>query len=166
MISQEFATNNFFHNREGRGFQPAEKEFGLEDFDHSSAYTYLDIDRDGDLDIIANTQYGPFKVYRNSETRHNSVIFKLRDSGGNRFCIGCRVVLHYGPEGGRHQVREIKASGGFRSFDGPLAHFGLGEYDRIHQVSVRWSDGTYSVMNQEIRANGVYLIHRQAGALP
>ncbi len=162
LITQEFATNNFFHNEEGKTFRAAEKEFGLEDFDHSSAYTYLDIDNDGDLDIIANTQYGPFKVYRNNETRHSSVIFKLRDGGGNQFCIGCRVIIHYGPGGKRHQVREIKASGGYRSFDAPLAHFGLGAYDTIKKVEIRWSDGKATVIKQSLPANREYVLQRSA----
>jgi len=85
LITQEIATNNFFHNQQGKTFKAAEKEFGLEDLDHSSAYTFIDIDNDGDLDIIGNTQYGPFKVYRNNETRNSSVVFKLRDGRGNRF---------------------------------------------------------------------------------
>lgn len=162
LITQEFATNNFFHNEEGKTFIAAEKEFGLEDFDHSSAYTYLDIDNDGDLDIIANTQYGPFKVYRNNETRHSSIVFKLRDGGGNRFCIGCRVTIHYGPEGKRHQVREIKASGGYRSFDAPLAHFGLGAYDEIKKVEIRWSDGKTTVLEHSFPANREYVLQRSA----
>jgi hypothetical protein len=93
LITQEFATNNFFHNQQGKTFQAAEREFGLEDLDHSSAYTYIDIDNDGDLDIIANTLYGPFKVYRNNETRNSSVVFKLRDGKGNRFCGTARSML-------------------------------------------------------------------------
>ncbi len=160
LITQEFATNNFFHNQQGRTFQAAEKEFGLEDLDHSSAYTYIDIDNDGDLDIIANTQYGPFKVYRNNETRNSSVVFKLQDGGGNRFCIGCRVIIHYGPEGKRHQVREIKASGGYRSFDAPLAHFGLGANTKIQKVEVRWSDGTKTLIEHPIPANREYTLRR------
>jgi uncharacterized membrane protein YraQ (UPF0718 family) len=160
LITQEFATNNFFHNQHGQTFQAAEKEFGLEDFDHSSAYTYIDIDNDGDLDIIANTQYGPFKVYRNNETRNSSVVFKLRDGRGNRFCIGCRVIIHYGPEGRLHQVREIKASGGYRSFDAPLAHFGLGANTKIQKVEVRWSDGTKTLINHSFPANRQYTLRR------
>jgi uncharacterized membrane protein YraQ (UPF0718 family) len=160
LITQEFATNNFFHNQQGGTFRSAEKEFGLEDFDHSSAYTYIDIDSDGDLDIIANTQYGPFKVYRNNETRNSSVGFKLRDGRGNRFCIGCRVIIHYGPEGKRHQVREIKASGGYRSFDGTQAHFGLGANTEIQKVEIRWSDGTKTQIKHSFPANREYTISR------
>jgi uncharacterized membrane protein YraQ (UPF0718 family) len=160
LITQEFATNNFFHNQQGKTFQPAEKAFGLEDLDHSSAYTYIDIDNDGDLDIIANTQYGPFKVYRNNETRNSSVVFKLRDGKGNRFCIGCRVIIHYGPQGKRHQVREIKASGGYRSFDAPRAHFGLGANYEIQKVEVRWSDGTKTLIRHPFPANREYILRR------
>ena len=160
LITQEFATNNFFHNQQGKTFQSAEEEFGLKDLDHSSAYTYIDIDSDGDLDIIANTQYGPFKVYRNNETRNSSVVFKLRDAKGNRFCIGCRIIIHYGSEGKRHQMREIKASGGYRSFDSPQAHFGLGANVEIQKVEVRWSDGTKTNINHPFPANREYTIHR------
>jgi uncharacterized membrane protein YraQ (UPF0718 family) len=160
LITQEFATNNFFHNLQGKTFKAAEKEFGLEDLDHGSAYTYIDIDSDGDLDIIANTQYGPFKVYRNNETRNSSVVFKLRDGKGNRFCVGCRVTIYYGPEGKRHQMREIKASGGYRSFDAPVAHFGLGSYDEIKKVEIRWSDGTKALIKHPFPANREYTLSR------
>ena len=94
-ITQEFAANNFFHNQKGQSFKSAEHKFGLDDYDHSSSYTYLDIDRDGDLDIIANTLYGPFKVYTNHESKNNSVTFKLQDEKGNRFCLGCKIIIHY-----------------------------------------------------------------------
>ena len=43
-ITQEFASNNFFHNQQGKSFIQAQDEFGLNDHDHSSSYTYLDID--------------------------------------------------------------------------------------------------------------------------
>ncbi|NIU96890.1 MAG: hypothetical protein GWN57_11580 [Nitrospinaceae bacterium] len=161
LITQEFATNNFFHNREGKTFQPAEEEFGLQDFDHSSAYTYLDIDNDGDLDIIGNTLYGPFKIYINHESENNRVMFRLEDGRGNRHCIGCRVTIHYGPEGKRHQMREIKASGGYRSFDAPVAHFGLGPYDVVQKVEVRWSDGIATVIGQPFPVNRKYLLYRK-----
>jgi len=160
LITQEFATNNFFHNQQGKTFRSADKEFGLRDLDHSSAYTYIDIDNDGDLDIIGNTQYGPFKVYRNNETRNSSVVFKLRDGKGNRFCVGCKVVIHYGPGGKRHQVREIKASGGYRSFDAPQAHFGLGGNYEIQKIEVRWTDGTKMNIRHLFPANREYILRR------
>jgi uncharacterized membrane protein YraQ (UPF0718 family) len=161
LITQEFATNNFFHNRQGKTFQAAEKEFGLYDRDHSSSYTYIDIDNDGDLDIIGNTQYGPFKVYRNNDTQGNSVTFKLNDEKGNRHCIACKIVIHYGPEGKRHQMREIKASGGFHSFDAPIAHFGLGPYETIAKIEIHWSTGETTLLDHSFAVNREYRIGRK-----
>ena len=163
-ITQEFASNNFFHNQKGKSFTPAQTEFGLDDHDHSSSYTYIDIDRDGDLDIIANTLYGPFKVYTNNNSRANSVTFKLIDEQGNRFCLGCKLIIHYGPEGERHQMREIKTGGGFHSYDAPIAHFGMGEYKTIQQIEIIWSTGETSKLQHEFSANHEYTIHHRRAA--
>lgn len=161
LITQEFAPNKFFHNQEGKQFSSDEAVFGLDDLDHSSSYTYLDIDNDGDLDIITNTLYGPFKVYINNEAKRNSVTFLLRDNRGNRFCVGCKIVIHYGPGGGRRQVREIKAGGGFHSYDAPVAHFGLGLYETIHRVDIRWSTGETTSIKHPFLANREYRIQRR-----
>jgi hypothetical protein len=159
-ITQEFAANNFFHNQKGKSFKSAEKEFGLDDYDHSSSYTYVDIDRDGDLDIIANTLYGPFKVYTNHEAKHNSVTFKLRDHAGNRFCLGCRIIIRYGNNGEKHQMREIKTGGGFHSYDAPMAHFGLETFKNIQKIEITWSTGETSVIRHNFSANHEYVIER------
>ena len=159
-ITQEFASNNFFHNQNGKSFIQAQGEFGLDDYDHSSSYTYIDIDRDGDLDIIANTVYGPFKVYTNNNTQGNSVTFKLIDEKGNRFCLGCTLIVRYGPEDKRHQMREIKLGGGFHSYDAPIAHFGMGLYETIQQIEIIWSTGEVSTIQHEFLANHEYTVHR------
>jgi uncharacterized membrane protein YraQ (UPF0718 family) len=159
-ITQEFASNNFFHNQSGKSFVPAQEEFGLDDHDHSSSYTYIDMDQDGDLDIIANTLYGPFKVYTNNNTLGNSVTIKLIDELGNRFCLGCVLIIRYGPDGKRHQRREIKTGGGFHSYDAPVAHFGLGEYKSISRIEVIWSTGETSKLDHDFLANHKYTVHR------
>ncbi len=161
LITQEFASNNFFHNQKGVSFKPSQKEFGLEDLDHSSSYTYLDFDNDGDLDIIANTLYGPFKIYRNNETKGNSITFDLKQEVGNRFCIGCRIIIRYGPEWKRNQFREVKASGGFRSFDGSRVHFGLGAFESVQEVEIHWSDGAVTKFSHPLLANQNYIISRK-----
>ena len=160
LITQEFTTNNLFHNQQGKGFNASEKEFGLYDRDHSSSYTYIDIDNDGDLDIIANTLYGPFNVYMNNDTKGNSITFKLRDEKGNKYCVGCRVTIYYGPNGERKQVREIKQSGGFHSFDAPVVHFGLGEYELVKRIDINWSDGTSSLLDHSFPVNNEYQVKR------
>jgi len=161
-ITQEFAANNFFHNQNGQTFKSAEKEFGLDDYDHSSSYIYIDIDRDGDLDIITNTLYGPFKVYTNNETKNNSVTFKLNDEKGNRFCLGCKLIIHYGKNGEKHQFREIKSGGGFHSYEALEAHFGLSEFDIIKKIEIVWSTGEKTYLEGDFSVNHEYLIERKS----
>ncbi len=47
-------SNMFFVNNQGVKFEEKTADFGLEDFAVVSAYTYFDMDNDGDLDILTN----------------------------------------------------------------------------------------------------------------
>jgi uncharacterized membrane protein YraQ (UPF0718 family) len=159
-ITQEFSSNNFFLNQNGKSFIQAEKEYGLDDQDHSSSFTYIDINRDGDLDIISNTLYGPVKIYTNNNIEGNSITVKLVDKKGNRFCLSCTLIIRYGPNGQHQQIREIKAGGGFHSFDAPVAHFGLGQYETIQQIEITWSTGEVSKIQHNFLANHEYTVYR------
>ncbi len=120
------------------------------------------MDNDGDLDIISVPAAGPVLVYRNNRTTGNSIAFELRDQIGNRFGLGSKIIIHYGPDGSRRQMREIQAGGGFVSFDAPTAHFGLGEFAKVDRVEVIWSTGERSEIRQGFAAGARYIITRQS----
>jgi hypothetical protein len=153
-------SNRFFHNDGGRKFTVREKEFGLTNLLKVGAYTYIDIDNDGDLDIVSTAMHGFITVFINNEARNNLITFEFRDQKGNVFGIGNKVYVHYGPGGERHQVREIKASSGFLSFDAPYAHFGLGPHRQVHRVEIVWSTGEKTVIDKTLEANRRYIISR------
>ena len=98
----------------------------------------------------------------NNNTKGNSVSVQLVDEKGNRFCLGCTVIIRYGKDGERHQMREIKTGGGFHSYDAPVAHFGLGQFETIQQMEVTWSTGETSILKHSFSVNREYIIHRQA----
>ncbi len=153
--------NMFYHNREGKQFSLKHVSFGLDDFDHSSAFTYIDFDNDGDLDIIGNTTHGGLKLFRNNNTRGNSIMFEFRDAIGNTHCVGCKVFIAYeGADGEHKQFREIKAGGGFLSFDAAYAHFGLGEHEELTRVGVVWSTGERTMFKHPFKAGHRYVITR------
>ncbi len=131
-----------------------------------SAYTMVDFDRDGDLDIITNSVNGPLWLYRNNSRTGHSIAFRLRDEVGNADGIGTKFTIHYGPGGGRHQLRELKASGGYLSFDEAVAHFGLGKHDRVERLNISWSTGDSSVISGPFEAGHVYLLERFAASSP
>jgi len=132
---------------------------GLNSLFDTGAYTYFDYDNDGDLDIAAVPQSGPILFYKN-QANGNAIEFELDDQRANRYGIGSKIVIHYGPDQREHQLREIQASGGFISYDAPIAHFGLGKNERVDKVEVRWSTGEVSTLQGPFNASRRYLIQR------
>ncbi|HMH52772.1 MAG TPA: FG-GAP-like repeat-containing protein [Candidatus Acidoferrum sp.] len=149
----------FYQNQGGQRFVDRTKESGLVSFLPTGAYTYVDLDNDGDLDIVVAPLMGPLLVYVNN-SRGNRIAFELRDHVGNRSGIGSKIIVHYGPGAARHQMREIQASGGFLSFDAPIAYFGLGEYQRVERVEIQWSTGERTEIKGDFPAGARYVVQR------
>lgn len=165
VVNGEFTTttresNIFYRNQGGQKFVDATSEYGLGSLLATSSYTYIDFDNDGDLDIIALPAVGPVLTFQNNLERGHSVAFELRDKKANRFGIGSKIIIHYGPDATRHQMREIQAGGGFVSFDAPMAWFGLGTHDRVASVEIQWSTGEKTALTHEFPAGSRYVITR------
>lgn len=154
--------NFFFRNEGGRKFTDLTDEYGFQNFMIVSAYTVIDFDRDGDLDFVTNSINGPLWLLRNNSQSGHSIAFQLRDEVGNRDGIGTKFTIHYGPDAERHQMRELKASGGYLSFDEPVAHFGLGEYENVDRLEVSWSTGGNTVIPGPFEAGHIYSLERTA----
>lgn len=152
--------NFFFRNEQGGVFSDQTDAYGFQNFMIVSAYTILDFDRDGDLDFVTNSINGPLWLLRNNNRDGNSISFQMRDSIGNRDGIGTKFVIHYGDDSERHQVRELKASGGYLSFDEPVAHFGLGEFESVEKLVVKWSTGGETEIPGPFNAGYLYSIQR------
>lgn len=154
-------SNLFFKNRADGTFEEKTESYGLEDYLITAAATQFDMDGDGDLDIVAATVNGPTIAFINNSAHGNSIEFEVRDLLGNRFGIGTRLEIHFGEEGELRQSREIQLGGGFMSFDALVAHFGLGERESIKRLSIRWSDGQETVLDQTLAAGALYRISRR-----
>ncbi len=156
----EIHENVLFHNINGKRFEQAQNIWGLDSKINTPSYTYTDFDLDGDIDIIATSFLSSPVVYINQGTMNNSITIKLKDALTNTNAIGSRVSIYYGDN--LKQLREIKMSGGFLSFDNPVAHFGLGDYEKLNKVVVRWPDGSETVVDKPLSANYTYVISRNA----
>ncbi len=151
-------SNYLYQNVGGENFVDRTIDSGLVDFFPTAAYSYVDLDNDGDLDMVTAPVHGPVSVYKNKSGNGNSIAFELRDLQGNHFGIGSRVVIRYGDE--RQQMREIQSGGGFASFDPAVAHFGLGEFDQVARVEIRWSTSETDVIEGPFKAGASYRITR------
>jgi hypothetical protein len=50
------------------------------------------------------------------------------------------------------------------SFDAPVVHFGVGEYEAVDSVAIEWSDGGMTTIDSSLPAGSVYRIERAAAA--
>lgn len=154
-------TKFFFHNQKGKSFIEKTDIFGLQNYMLQPAFTEVDIDNDGDLDILSNSVNGPVWLYRNNIQHNNAIEFEFNDKAGNYFGIGNKIIVHYGDNQKSHQLRESKAGGGFLSFNAPVIHFGMGEHKAINRIEIIWSTGEHSEINGEFPVNAKYIISRK-----
>ncbi len=154
---------SFYRNKGSGQFENYTEQYNLIDFRTTSAFNYVDFDRDGDVDVAAVPATGPVQFFVNDINKSHGFAVELRNHVANRIGAGSKVIIRYGS--GQHQVREIQRSGGFLSFNEPVAHFGLGETDRVDSIEVQWSSGESSVIEGPFDARGRYVIERRVPAL-
>jgi uncharacterized membrane protein YraQ (UPF0718 family) len=146
--------NKAFWNREGTRFTAAESTWGLGDTLHTPTTVFADLDGDGDLDIVGTGPLTQPRVWWNQDNTHHALSVELIDP--HRTEVGAQLTLRCGDA---EQLREIRASGGFLSFDPPIAHFGLGLCTGPSQLEVRWTDGRRSTVTG-LAADQHHRIHR------
>ena len=157
------ASNIYYENVEGRTYADKTHEAGLSDLLPTHSYVYLDYNNDGHLDIITNPQIGgEMMVYENQGHSENQAIaFEITDEVGDYGALGAKVYLRYGENGEKAQMREVQSGGGFKSFDQPIVHFGMGHYASASRLEIHWSTGEKTILDQPFESGYRYKIVRK-----
>ncbi|GAB4149901.1 MAG: VCBS repeat-containing protein [Planctomycetota bacterium] len=130
--------NHVLRNEGGLHFTGVAKDWGLDLLAVSQGAALVDLDRDGDLDVVVTNLGEECAVFRNDGEGGHAVEVSLEGGGMNRFGIGARVEVETAK--GRF-VRECWPSRGYLSGQEPRLCFGLGDADRIERLVVRWPSG-------------------------
>ena len=126
--------NLAFRNVGGFRFESKGEAWGLDDETVSHGAVLVDLDRDGDLDVVVNNMNDPVGIYRNDGARAEAILVSLRGTASNRFGLGARIEVRLA--GGETLTRIITSSRGYMSGCEPVAHFGLGRHRSIDRKSV------------------------------
>lgn len=163
--TQSFTSSNLlFENNVTGQFIDKTEDYELTYFSPTTASTFLDMDNDGDLDLIAVPTSNNLLLYKNdlqsNRSKSRAIAFQIEDQLGNHSGIATKITIHYGK--GLAQIKELKVGGGYLSFDAPIIWFGLGHHDRVQHIDIDWPDGSRTTLKRELFANASYLIKRTA----
>lgn len=130
--------NLAFQNAGELAFENKSQAWGIDHLGVSQGASLVDLDRDGDLDLLVNNMNEPLGIYRNEIAAAQNLIVKLQGTTSNRFGLDAKVTVGLGEV---ELVRYLTSARGFMSADDPVLHFGLGKHSKIDFVMVDWPSG-------------------------
>ncbi len=146
-----------FRNRHDLTFENTSEQWGFDTHRMAHGMIAVDLDEDGDMDIVANTLRGPPLVFRN-ESIAPRVAVRVKGLAPNTGGIGARITLRGGPV---TQTQEIVAGGQYLSHGEMQRTFAAGTGPMT--LEVRWRSGRRSEVTG-VRANRIYEIDETGAA--
>ena len=157
--------NYLFNNNRDLTFRDVTSEWMAPDESLSHGAVMVDLDGDGDLDIVTNEMEAPASLFENrtipDHQSHHYLKVKLKGSPENTSGIGAKISLYQG-----HQIQflEYYGSRGYYSCSMAPIHFGLGPGNTIDSVIITWPNGNKKRLFN-IDADQTILVHDQPGAI-
>ena len=140
--------NVFLRNDGQGGFDDVSGTVGLDLDQDGRSFAVLDIDRDGDEDLLvmAARQAPHLRVFQNDfAPRAATLAVRLVGSGSksNRDAIGARVVVETDR---MRRTKIVQAGSGFLSQRSKELVFGLGESQRVVKLTIAWPSGANQII--------------------
>lgn len=122
----------------------------------------VDLDNDGDLDVVVNRLNDAAAIYRNLGSQPRIAV-RLKGVSPNTRGIGARIELSGGP-GGR-QAQELICGGRYLSSDDAMRVFAAGTGEGPLKLEVRWPSGRHSTISP-VQPNRLYEIDEGSSTPP
>ncbi|WP_420400188.1 VCBS repeat-containing protein [Flagellimonas sp.] len=151
-IPSTIEENYAYRNKGDLTFGKVTADWGLDGKSLSNGAAYVDLDNDGDYDLVVNNTDDEAFIYRNnSEILENNNYLKIQLQGkeGNTLGVGAKVIIKSDTLL-LHQ--ELYPARGFQSSVDPSLIFGLGSLQKVDDLKVIWPDGTVTTKSN-IEAN-------------
>ncbi len=133
--------NVCYHNRGDGTFEDISFVSGLDLNTDGRAFVPMDLDSDGDLDLILKNRNGVgLRAFRNDSVgaANRRMEIELRGGKSNRDAVGARVWLE---TESRTLMRDVSAGMGFLSQRSRRVGFGTAADERVQKLRVRWPSG-------------------------
>lgn len=147
--------SNYLFQADSEGhFVNKASQWGLGQKTISSGASYVDLDNDGDMDLVVNNLNEEAGIYRNNAEKVSPNHFlkvKLEGSEKNRTGIGAKLTLYCKKQLFYQEESPVR---GFQSSVDPVLNFGLGKNSIIDSVVVVWNDGKVQKLTN-VKANSL-----------
>ena len=132
--------NYIYKNTGDDRFENKVTEWGFNHNTFSHGAAYVDLDNDGDLDIITNNTDEYAGIYRNNSKSAANHYLKVKFNGApqNKNGIGCKAYVY---SGNLRMYEEQLPVRGYQSAVDQILHFGLGANALIDSMTVIWPGG-------------------------
>jgi hypothetical protein len=143
-LPSEPIDNFAFRNNKDLTFTQMNQEWGIIFEGFSNGSVYVDLDNDGDLEIITNNIDDEAAVFQNLGNKKNKFLsLNFKGNTKNPFGVGVQATV-IAKEGTQYQ--EMTLTRGFQSSTAPQLHFGLGTSESVDSLIIRWPDGKTQTM--------------------
>ncbi len=137
---------------------------GLDFPDDGRAWVSLDVDGDGDLDLVLKSRTAPqLRMLRNdTPAGARGLIVELQGASANRDAVGAAATLI--TNRGRRLLRVVRSGSGFLSQSSRRLHFGLPEGEQAQTIEIVWPGGERQTISPPQR--GAFRIRQGAAIEP
>ncbi len=137
-----------FKNNNGLTFTNVSKDWGFTQPNFSNGAVYVDLDNDGDLDVVINSINDTAFIYQNTLNDDNKnqhyLTVNIKGTDKNTAGLGAHLWAYF--DGGKLLYYEHQPCRGYLSTDDPRAHFGLGNATGIDSLKIAWPDGKQQIL--------------------
>ena len=151
--------NRVFKNKSATGFEDETNNWLPDVPTYSTAGAYVDLDLDGDLDVVVNNIDDKAFIYENQTKDGHSLTIDLKGAPNNTFGIGA-IIKVYTKE--IIQTREAFPVRGFQSSGSYRSVFGLGNAMNADSVLIEWSDGKAQTLRNVQAGQKLTLNYKEA----
>ncbi|MBN8246684.1 MAG: ASPIC/UnbV domain-containing protein, partial [Verrucomicrobia bacterium] len=124
----------------------------------SRSAVFLDLDDDGDLDLVTNEFDDVPQVLINDLSSRQPLHFlklRLKGTAGNRQGLGAVVRVK---AGGREFSRYVDGKSGYLGQSDLPLYFGLGDTAAAEEIRIQWPSGTRQTVRERIPTNALMVI--------
>ena len=138
-IPSERIDNFAYRNKGDLTFEKANATWGINFEGFTNGSVYVDLDNDGDLEIVTNNIDDEASLFENTSAEtNNHLSLKFKGTDKNPFGIGVKATVKTKDFS---QFQEMTLSRGFQSSVAPQLHFGIGQTKLIDTLELKWPDG-------------------------